>query len=257
MEIIKQQEVLGHDFKVYGDFQNPLFLAKDVAEWIENKNVSQMLNVVDEEEKGLYNVYTLGGSQEMWFLTEDGFYEVLMQSRKPIAKEFKKQVKAILKEIRKTGSYVNPNLSPQLQYLITLEQEQQRQALALAETKQQIEAVDKRIDNIKEIISLDSTSWRNDTRKIISKIALTFGGFEYIRDVQTGAYQLLEEKARVKLKVRLDNKISRMTREGVCKSKCDKVTKIDVIADDKKLIEIYVGIIRDLAVRYNVDLSEI
>lgn len=68
-------------------------MAKDVAEWIDNKNVSQMLNAVDEEEKGIYNIYTLGGNQNSWFLTEDGLYEVLMQSRKPIAKEFKKEVK--------------------------------------------------------------------------------------------------------------------------------------------------------------------
>lgn len=39
---------------------------------------------VDGEEKGLYNVNTLGGSQKNWFHTEDGIYEVLMQSRKPI-----------------------------------------------------------------------------------------------------------------------------------------------------------------------------
>lgn len=64
-----------------------------MAEWIDNKNVSQMLNAVDEEEKGIYNIYTLGGNQNSWFLTEDGLYEVLMQSRKPIAKEFKKEVK--------------------------------------------------------------------------------------------------------------------------------------------------------------------
>ena len=37
----------------------------------------------------------------MWFLTEDGLYEVLMQSRKPIAKQFKKEVKTLLKNIRK------------------------------------------------------------------------------------------------------------------------------------------------------------
>ena len=43
---------------------------------------------------------------EYWFLTEDGLYEVLMQSRKPKAKEFKKEVKKILKSIRKTGGYV-------------------------------------------------------------------------------------------------------------------------------------------------------
>ena len=65
-----------------------------------------MLNIVDEDEKGIYNVYTLGGNQDMWFLTEDGLYEVLMQSRKPIAKQFKKQVKQILKQIRQTGGYI-------------------------------------------------------------------------------------------------------------------------------------------------------
>ena len=41
-----------------------------------------------------------------WFLTENGLYEVLMQSRKPIAKEFKKKVKEILKSIRKNGAYM-------------------------------------------------------------------------------------------------------------------------------------------------------
>ncbi len=40
-------------------------------------------------------------------MTEDGLYEVLMQSRKPIAKKFKKEVKNILKTIRKTGGYIN------------------------------------------------------------------------------------------------------------------------------------------------------
>lgn len=44
----------------------------------------------------------------MWFLTEDGLYEVLMQSRKPIAKEFKKKVKEILKTIRQHGTYLTP-----------------------------------------------------------------------------------------------------------------------------------------------------
>ena len=38
LQIIEQREVLGKDFKIYGDFENPLFLAKDVAEWIEHSN---------------------------------------------------------------------------------------------------------------------------------------------------------------------------------------------------------------------------
>ena len=47
-----------------------------------------MLSTIDEEEKVCENnAYALQGQQEQWFLTEDGLYEVLMQSRKPIAKK--------------------------------------------------------------------------------------------------------------------------------------------------------------------------
>lgn len=110
--VIYNQEVLGKEFNIYGSYEEPLFLAKDVANWIENKNVSQMLNVVDEDEKALYIMYRVDGStHKQWFLTEDGLYEVLMQSRKPIAKTFKKEVKQILKTIRKTGCYIGSSAS--------------------------------------------------------------------------------------------------------------------------------------------------
>jgi len=106
LQIINQQQILGKDFKVYGTAENPLFLAKDVAEWIEHSDVSTMLRKIDEDEKVTNNVCTLGGNQNAWFLTEDGLYEVLMQSRKPIAKKFKKEVKTVLKQIRTTGGYI-------------------------------------------------------------------------------------------------------------------------------------------------------
>ena len=108
LKIINEQEVLGKDFKIYGSIDEPLFLAKDVAEWIEydKSSINKMLNKIDEDEKVRNIVPTLGGAQEMWLLTENGLYEVLMQSRKPIAKQFKKEVKKILKQIRKTGGYI-------------------------------------------------------------------------------------------------------------------------------------------------------
>ena len=97
---------------IYGDKDNPLFLAKDVAEWIDYSvsNVSKMLDKVDKDEKTTRTISTNGNYKtEAWFLTEDGLYEVLMQSRKPIAKQFKKKVKQILKQIRKTGGYIPVN----------------------------------------------------------------------------------------------------------------------------------------------------
>lgn len=109
LALLDERTVLGKDFKMYGDIDNPLFLAKDVAEWIENRDTSSMMRSVDDDEKLIRTISVSGQRREMWFLTEDGLYEVLMLSRKPIAKQFKKQVKQILKQIRHTGGYIPMN----------------------------------------------------------------------------------------------------------------------------------------------------
>lgn len=51
IEIIEQKEILGKEFKIYGDFEDPLFLAKDVANWIEHNNITHMMKNVDLTEK--------------------------------------------------------------------------------------------------------------------------------------------------------------------------------------------------------------
>ena len=113
LKIIDSRELLGKQFKIYGDFENPLFLAKDVAEWIDysksgngSYNLTNMLKNIDEDEKLILKFLVAGQMRDTYFLTEDGLYEVLMLSTKPIAKQFKKEVKKILKLIRKTGVYL-------------------------------------------------------------------------------------------------------------------------------------------------------
>ena len=112
LTVIQETEILGKKIQVYKNIEKPLFLAKDVAEWIDYSKsngkykVSQMVSIVDDDEKGVYNVATLGGIQKSIFLTEDGLYEVCMQSRRPIAKQMKKEIKAYLKQIRLTGGAI-------------------------------------------------------------------------------------------------------------------------------------------------------
>lgn len=92
LQVIREQEVLGKEFKIYGTVEKPLFLAKDVANWIEydvNK-VGQMLETVDEDEKLIQTLFFSGQNRQMWFLTERGLYEVLANSRKPMAKKILK-----------------------------------------------------------------------------------------------------------------------------------------------------------------------
>ena len=88
------QNIDGFNAKVYGTVENPLFLAKDIAEVIEHSRASEMLKMVDDDEKLMQPILASGQNRNMWFLTEDGLYEVLMSSKKPQAKIFKKKALA-------------------------------------------------------------------------------------------------------------------------------------------------------------------
>lgn len=104
IKILHTSTFLGKEIDVWGTFENPLFRAGDVADWLHNTNVSDMVKKVDEDEVTKFNLGSRQG--ETLFLTENGLYEVLMLSRKKEAKQFKKGVKAILHEIRTKGGYI-------------------------------------------------------------------------------------------------------------------------------------------------------
>lgn len=101
LTIIQETVILGRKIQMYGSIESPLFKATDVAEWIEHSKVSMMLKSVDDNEKfKVNNVYSENrtGGNGTWFLTEDGLYEVCMQSRKPIVKQMKKEMKKYLNQ---------------------------------------------------------------------------------------------------------------------------------------------------------------
>ena len=104
IKIMHKSTFLGKEIDVWGTFENPLFRASDVADWLHNTNVSNMVKKVDEDEVTKFNLGSRQG--ETLFLTENGLYEILMLSRKKEAKQFKKGVKKILHEIRTKGGYI-------------------------------------------------------------------------------------------------------------------------------------------------------
>lgn len=84
----------------------PWFVAKDACDCLELTNVSKACQTLDEDEKGITKVYTLGGSQDMMLISESGLYTLIMRSNKPEAKVFRKWVTSeVLPSIRKTGGY--------------------------------------------------------------------------------------------------------------------------------------------------------
>ncbi|WP_278681495.1 ORF6C domain-containing protein [Paraclostridium bifermentans] len=144
LQVIDKREVLGQEITTYGDLENPLFLAKDVANWIEHTNITHMINMVDADEKLTYTICNSGQNREMWFLTEDGLYEVLMQSRKPIAKQFKKKVKKLLKDLRLNNFNWNDpykNLSSEMKAIIMHDKKIQK-------VEKIVEKVDQKFDDL-------------------------------------------------------------------------------------------------------------
>ena len=179
IKVIDEREVLGKHFRVYGDIENPLFLAKDVAEWIEHSDRNKMLKAVDEDEKVKNIIPTLGGNQEMWLLTEDGLYEVLMQSRKPIAKQFKKEVKKILKQIRLTGGVVIEDREEEfINNYFTSFSDDVKKAMVLDlrnQTKKYKAELEEKSKIIKQIEISENSMLVRDVAKIASKNGIKIG----------------------------------------------------------------------------------
>lgn len=88
----------------------PWFVANDVSAALQYSEASAMTRHLDDDEKGLSIVQTLGGDQEMLVINESGLYSAILRSRKAEAKTFKKWVTAeVLPAIRKHGRYEDAN----------------------------------------------------------------------------------------------------------------------------------------------------
>lgn len=97
---------------VKGD--EPWFVATDVATILGYIEARDMVRMLDEDEKGRHLVPTLGGTQELWIVSESGLYAAILKSKKPEAKRFRKWVTSeVLPTLRKTGRYIDPSFRPE------------------------------------------------------------------------------------------------------------------------------------------------
>ena len=107
MEVVKafNSNNLHTEIVIKGTVNEPLFRASDVGTVLDMSAIRSVIRDFDETEKVVHNTHTLGGSQQVTFLTEKGLYKVLFKSRKPIAEKFQNWVCEIIKEIRLHGVY--------------------------------------------------------------------------------------------------------------------------------------------------------
>lgn len=137
------------------------------------------------------------------------------------------------------------NLSPELQMF---------QGLFTAVANQELatKRVETKLDNISEVVALNTLDWRKDANNLINKVVRVQGGGEAHKSVRSEIYKEVERRAGANLQIRLTNLRRRMADEGVCKSKRDKLNFVDVIDGEKKLVEIYVAVVKDFAIKHKV-----
>jgi len=97
-----------HDVRVVlGQDGEPMFVAADLLSTLNLDR--KALERLDDDEKGVSSIHTPGGQQEMTVVNESGLFNLVLGSRKPEAKRFKRWVThEVLPSIRKTGSYAVP-----------------------------------------------------------------------------------------------------------------------------------------------------
>lgn len=128
-EIVKLYQ--DHPVRIVEKGGEPWFVAKDVCDVLEIKNSRQATSYLDEDEKGVITNDTPSGEQVMTIVSEAGLYSLILRSRKPEAKVFKRWVThEVLPSIRKTGAYVVPNRAAEAMGKILLAvQEQYKQLI--------------------------------------------------------------------------------------------------------------------------------
>ncbi|ATU68947.1 phage antirepressor Ant [Levilactobacillus brevis] len=175
-------------------------------------------------------------------MTLDMAKEVSMIQRTQKGKQARQYFIAMEKRAQSKTSL----LSPELQFM-------QGVVDKLAANERTQQRLETKIDGVSEIVATSTMDWRNETSHLISKIARQQGNTgESYKMTRNDIYDEVDRRGGVSLKTRLTNLRRRMAEEGTSKTQRKNTTKVDVIAHDKKLIEIYTAIVKEFAIRYQV-----
>ena len=120
LSVFSIMNFLGNNYIIYGDINNPMFLARDVAEVIDyaktrkgSYDTHMMLKTVSQNNKFKFSILRPGPGgcmqkREAWFIDETGLFTLLMKSRKPKSYQFKDEVTKLLTNLRRTIIKSNP-----------------------------------------------------------------------------------------------------------------------------------------------------
>lgn len=214
----------------------PWFVAKDVCDILEITNPTMALQRLDDDERSKFN---LGRQGETNIVNESGLYELIFGSRKREAQDFKRWVKReVLPSIRKTGSY---SVQPKTQAELLLMYAEQ-----FVRMESRVDQMETTVTAIQETFLHHDEDWRKMINGMMKGASYRNGG--NYSELRTKSYELLEERAKCNLDIRLNNLIDRLYESGASMTKIKKANKMDVIEAEPRLKEIYTTIVKELSI---------
>lgn len=242
----------------------PWFVLKDVCSILNINNQSDVYNRLDDDEKGVAQIDTLGGQQKMSTVNESGLYHVILRSDKPEAVPFRKWVTSeVLPQIRKTGNYsivqADPNLPPELAMVEGLLNSMKQMYSTQQRHDKAIEQLTESMDTMKEVMTTDvNGDWRTACGHAIQAVARKLGGGKAYEEAWNEVYSEMERNGFF-VRRRLENRKKSAAAQGMSPTYVRKLNALDIIADskDKKLMSAFINATKKLAAAHSVRMDRL
>lgn len=184
------------------------------------------------------------------FIPEALVYKLAFKASNDLAEKFQDWLAIeVIPSIRKHGSYQVEQPKSQLEVL-------QGTINELVNQNKRVTTLEGQVNNISNIVSINNVGWREKVNVILKKIASKWTGIEPYRSVKQLSYERFEQRAGCKLELRLNNRKERAISQGMSKSNVQKINKLDVISEEKRLVEIYIQVIKEMAIEFRVNIND-
>lgn len=235
----------------------PWFVGKDVAQKLgySDPNKAIAMHIDDEDKLNDKTALSLG-QRGGWFINESGLYSLIMSSKLPAAKEFKRWVTSeVLPTIRQQGSYaVRQPMTPaqliaaQAQVLVQMEEKMQALQAQTEAVRDQQTALEAKVETaIKAFARPNEDHWRRDMDEAIKGLCQEKG--LNLMSTKGRMFRELEQKCGCDVDARQRRLRQRMRKQGARKRDLDCISKLDAIGADRQLRAVFESIVREWQVR--------
>lgn len=234
------------------ELHEQLVVSTRYNDWI--NRMIEKYGFVENEDFYSFLSKTNGRPSAEYLLTLDTAKEIAMVQNNEAGRAIRKYFIDVEKQHRQ--AYIDTsNLSPELQMVNQIFHSLAQQELESKRMQKELETTNQRVDTISHTIKLNPINWRKSVNDVMKRIGSQPG--QSYQDIRVQSYDLLEARGKCKLDIRLENMKRRLALEGASKSRIQKANKMDVIEEDERLKQIYLSIIKEFAIKYNVNMGQL